>query len=308
MEPTPDLHIAAVAAQQHGVFSATQAAEVGLSRDAMSRRVQTGRWGRLYRGVFRIAGSPPTWDQRVTAAWLAVGGDAALSYTVAARLVGLPLVGTAIELTVPAPGRHRIAGLVVHRTSMWTPADRAIVGPLVTTSATRTLLDLSAELRKEKLAACVDNAVTRRLTSVAYLRRRIETMGYRGRPHLRAFDELLSSRYPHERAPESPLERGLIDILLELPGEPIVPQHWVQLPNGEWVRLDGAWPPELVAVEGDSYRHHSSPDDWALDQTKRTVLTAMGWRILTFTDFDIKHRPRWILEQAAAARKLRLAS
>ncbi len=118
----------------------------------------------------------------------------------------------------------------------------------------------------------------------------------------------MTARYPHDRAPESPLERSLIDLLLELPGESIVPQHWVQLPNEAWVRLDGAWPEEMIAVEGDSYLHHSSPDDWALDGTKRVVLTAMGWSILPFTDFDVQHRPKWILETVARARELRRAS
>ena len=163
-------------------------------------------------------------------------------------------------------------------------------------------------LRRDKLIECIDKAVTTRQTSVPYLKRRIEALPNAGRPHLAMLDELLTARYPHERAPESPLERGLIDLLLELPGEPIVPQHWVQLPNGEWIRLDGAWPPEKLAVEGDSYLHHSSPDDWALDQTKRVVLVAMGWRVLPFTDFHVHHRPRWVLETVAAARGLRLAS
>jgi hypothetical protein len=308
MEPTRDLLIAAVAAHQNGVFSATQAGAVGFTRDAMHRRVRAGRWGRMHRGVFRMAGSPPTPEQAVMAAWLAIGSDAVISHATAGRFLGLPLHPRAIELTVAAPGRHRVRGLVVHSTTAWLPADRATIEPFVTTSMTRTIIDLAAVLSRAKLVHCIDVAVTSRKTSVPYLRRRLVPLMGRGRPHIADLDALLVARYPNERAPESVLERGLVDLLDELPGDPIVPQFWVQLPNGDRVRLDGAWPLEMLAVEGDSYLHHSSPEAWALDQTKRVVLTAMGWRILPFTHFDVTTRPRWVLEQVAMARKLRLAS
>ncbi|MCU1462779.1 MAG: hypothetical protein JWO37_2854 [Acidimicrobiales bacterium] len=308
MQTPLDLRLAAVAAQQHGVFSAAQAAALGFSRDMMSDRVIAGRWGRMHRGVFRIAGSLPSWDQKLLAAWLAAGNDAVLSHITAGRLHTFPLTDEAIEITIGATARRSRNGIRFHRASELAFVDRCTVGVFVATSPTRTLIDMFPVLRREKFVACVDTAVTKRVTSVPYIRRRISALPKRGRPHLAPLDELLTTRYPHERAPESPLERSLIDLLSELPGDLIIPQHWVQLPNGEWARLDGAWPSEMLAVEGDSYLHHSAPDDWALDGTKRVVLTAMGWRILPFTHFDITTRPRWVLETVARARKLRRAS
>jgi hypothetical protein len=308
MKANADLCLAALAAQQYSVFSATQAAAVGFTTDDMTYRVSIGRWGRMHRAVFRIAGSPPTFEQAVMAAWLAVGGDGVVSHGTAASLLGYPVDPGSIALLTTKRSRATHRGIVIHRTRCLTIADRTTVGPFLTTSATRTLIDLAGQLDERRLIACVDAAVASRMTSVPYIRRRIDAIGRNGRAHLAAFTALLDRRYPQDRAPESVLERSVFDLLRALPGEPMVPQFWVQLPDGTWVRLDGAWPADLVAVESDSYRHHSSPDAWALDHTKRVMLAAMGWRILVFTDFDVHHRPQWVLEQAARARRLRDAS
>src|SRR5260221_6848511 len=98
MNTAPDLRIAAVAAQQYGVFSASQAAGLGFSRDAMHHRVRTGRWGRMHRGVYRLAGSPPSWEQSLIAAWLARGIWAGLSHATTGRLHNHPLESRLIGL------------------------------------------------------------------------------------------------------------------------------------------------------------------------------------------------------------------
>src|SRR5439155_17660696 len=304
MEPMADIRIAARAAQQHGVFSAAQALAAGMSRDAMRHRVVSGRWGRVHRGVFRIAGSAPTSDQALTAAWLAAGDGAVVSHRTAARLAGFPLRSDAVELTVASTATRVRRGLIVHRTSSLSPADRATYGNVVATSPTRTLIDLAGVLRGPHLVACVDAAASKRLTTPAYLRRRMAALGRNGRRGIPILEAVLDERFPLDRAPESPLERSVVDLLLDLPGDRPVLQYEVRLPDGRVVRLDIAWPLERLALEADSYEFHSAKAAWAMDHTKRAVLVAMGWRILPVTDFDVCERPEWIVELVAPARGL----
>src|SRR5439155_5900595 len=102
---------------------------------------------------------------------------AVLSHATAAGLHDYPLAGDTIELTVVGTSRAVHRGLVVHRTNTLTLADRATVGPFVATSPSRTLLDLAATLDEGRLVTCVDHAVTNRVVSVDYLRRRIDALG-----------------------------------------------------------------------------------------------------------------------------------
>ena len=52
-----DRDVAALAAEQFGVFARKQAAAVGLSEEAMSRRVMSGRWEVVFPGVYRLPGT-----------------------------------------------------------------------------------------------------------------------------------------------------------------------------------------------------------------------------------------------------------
>ena len=64
-------------------------------------------------------------------------------------------------------------------------------------------------------------------------------------------------------------------------------QYEVVLPGGRRVVLDYAFPEVLLALEADSYRHHSSRIDWSRDRTRNRLLTAIGWRILPVTWDDL---------------------
>jgi hypothetical protein len=76
----------AQATRQHGVISTVELRRFGLTEKAIRWRAATGILQPLFVGVFLVAGSPRTWEQRITAAvrW---GGDGAVaSYKSAAAL------------------------------------------------------------------------------------------------------------------------------------------------------------------------------------------------------------------------------
>ena len=54
-----------LAAGQHALVTTAQLLEIGLSQRVIDGRVHQGRFERVPRGVFRIAGAPKTFEQEV---------------------------------------------------------------------------------------------------------------------------------------------------------------------------------------------------------------------------------------------------
>jgi len=71
------------------VVSARDFAECQVSDRWLQRRIETGEWIRLHRGVFRLGAYEPTLDELDMAAMLAAGNGAVLSHASAARRLGL---------------------------------------------------------------------------------------------------------------------------------------------------------------------------------------------------------------------------
>src|SRR5438270_7736979 len=82
--------IAAITACQYALITARQAMDAGLSRGAIKRRVATGEWMPVRRGVFRVAAAPRSWRQDLLAAVLAAGDGAVVGGLSAAALWKVP--------------------------------------------------------------------------------------------------------------------------------------------------------------------------------------------------------------------------
>ena len=57
-----DKELARIAERHHGAFAAHHLDELKVSREARAVRVEAGRWLPVHDGVFRMAGSPVTWQ------------------------------------------------------------------------------------------------------------------------------------------------------------------------------------------------------------------------------------------------------
>jgi hypothetical protein len=60
-----------LASRQHGALSHEQALRCGLTPDQIRARVESGRWIRVAKGVYVVAGSAATWQRHAMAACLA---------------------------------------------------------------------------------------------------------------------------------------------------------------------------------------------------------------------------------------------
>src|SRR5436190_19918398 len=125
-----DREAARFAARQRALLTRPQAQHAGLSDDAIRHRIDSGRWGVMHPGVYRVAGSESSWEQVLLAAVLAAGEDAVASHRAAAVMWGIEGIARTVELTVPAARRPRVKGAVIHRTAGLLLPERTTLRPI----------------------------------------------------------------------------------------------------------------------------------------------------------------------------------
>ncbi|HEY6311195.1 MAG TPA: type IV toxin-antitoxin system AbiEi family antitoxin domain-containing protein, partial [Streptosporangiaceae bacterium] len=117
--------IVELAQGQAGAVSRQQLLDAGLNPQLIVRRIERGRWQRLYRGVYATFTGPPPRETWLWAAVLRAGNGAVLSHQTAAELHGLiDAPAESIFVTVPStrrittPGK-RAASLCPLRIQRW---------------------------------------------------------------------------------------------------------------------------------------------------------------------------------------------
>ncbi len=165
----------AIAAGQHGYFTASQARACGFMWDALTYHTQRGRFLRIRRGLYRLRDYPSSPHEEVVAAWLAVGKEVAVvSHESALDLLGLSdVIPDAVHLTVPRAKRHlpALPGVIIHTTTRPLPlSDIAVRDGVRLTAAARTIVD-AAEVgtAPEQIEKAVIQAVERGLTTMQQL-------------------------------------------------------------------------------------------------------------------------------------------
>jgi hypothetical protein len=162
---TPDLRVADLAAGQHGIVTREKLLELGLTRQGITRRVQSGRLHRLHRGVYAVGHTALPLRGLWLAAVLACGKDALLSHRSAAALWGmLSTSAPRIDVIVPRTNARRsTAKIRVHHGMR----DGVVHLGIPVTSPRCTLADLAAaniprwQLRRaEEVAQRLGEAVT----------------------------------------------------------------------------------------------------------------------------------------------------
>lgn len=162
------------ARHQAGVITREQALQGGLSPSAIVSKVRTGRWRRVYPGVYVTFTGPVGRDAQLWAVVLYAGPGARLSHETAAELTRLtdrraPLIHVKI------PARRRVVpprGVVIHRSTTLTAGWRFARGVPPHTLAEETIIDLvHAPDDRDDVIAYVTAAFGRNLTSEARLDR-----------------------------------------------------------------------------------------------------------------------------------------
>jgi hypothetical protein len=140
---------------QAGVIGRGQAIRIGAPGSAILSKVTSGRWRKIYPGVYATFTGPVTRDAQLWAALVYAGAGAQLSHETAAEVLQLTTVACPlIHLSIPQARRVRPAGgMVVHRSAYLEAGWRFARGVPPHTWAEETITDLVA------VAASFDDAV-----------------------------------------------------------------------------------------------------------------------------------------------------
>ena len=161
---TPDSLIADLAAEQYGVVSLSQLAELGLGVRMVDKRVAAGRLHRIHQGVFAVGHRLLSLDGHRMAAVLACGPRAVLSHRSAAALWGIRRDSRS-RIDVTALGRRGRCptGIDAHRGESLDSADRTEVRGIPCTSLARTLIDLAGVVSPRELRNAITQAEVERV-------------------------------------------------------------------------------------------------------------------------------------------------
>lgn len=259
-----------------GVTTTALLGRAGVADTVVARRVRTGAWQRLHRGVVLLQSGPPTWRQRAQGAVVAAGRGAALSHRSAGYAHGL-VASPGPRLVVSIPAERAVEprpGLLVHRR---VEVPRAS-GALRRTDLAPTAIDLvdTADDHDTVIAVLCEavrlGVPRHRLLALLDDRTRVR--------HRRLASSLLAA--PDARV-ESPLEHRYDLHVERAHGLPRSHAQVRERLDGGWVRADRRFDRYGLRVELDGRLAHASraDDDVWRDNTVRV------------TGGDVTLRYRW---------------
>ena len=272
--------ILGLAGEQYALFTAAQWKEAGLSLPALRRKAAAGVVEEVHPGVFAIAGSPRSTEQRALSACLSVGGVA--SHRCAAYIWGFRKFEVAdVEVVVRRERTPSRPGVKIRRTARLEDADVTMVRGIPITRRARTLLDL-CDVSPGLAEGALNGALHRRQVSVGQLLGALDRVGPQHPGSLR-YRELVMPFAAGQRPTESELEDDFLDLVIRRYNLPLPVR---QYPVGRR-RIDFAYPELILGVEIDTVRAHAAREDVNRNASKANEL--LDWWILRFT-FDDIHR------------------
>lgn len=302
-----DEAIAALARDQHALFTARQALDAGGSRKMLLSRVRRGVVTTLDVDVYRFAGAPSSWEARVLAVVLAAGPGAIASHRTAAAIWGFEGFNRGTpEITIPRGRRYRRAGVRCHESTDLDRCGTRRHNGIPVTDPSRTLLDLARFVSDRRLLRAIESARRLKLTRWSEVIAVLAKHARRGRPGIRRLRRVIAANAHRSEITDSDFELLVLALLREhgLP-EPVV-HHEIRDVDGRLVaELDLSYPPLRIAIELDGAVHRER-DVFERDRPRQNAIVLDGWIILRFTWAMFVEHPHEIVEQVRAA--LRLAA
>lgn len=285
-----------VARRQHGILERSQLLLHGASPGTISRWLATERLVAVFPSIYRVAGAPVTWEQRLLAAVLATGPGAVASHRSGARL-WKAAESDEVEVTVPGDRRRRLPGVVVHRSSDLVGARVVRRAGIPTTTPLRMLVDLGSVVSAVELEDALDRALARRLVTIAGVAAALDEVARSGRRGSGALRTVLDQRALGAAPPDSILEPRMARLLRDHGLPPAAFQHDVR-DAGRFVgRVDFAYPDLHIAIEVDGSESHASPRALQADLHRQNGLVVLGWTVLRFTWADVVRRPKRVASE-----------
>lgn len=285
-----DRDLAEIAAAQHAVFNRADACKSGLTDDQIERRV-TSFWVTIHEGVYRIPGSPQTWEGSLRAACLAASPPAAISHRAGGALYELPGGSRdLVELTCRRWRRPQHSGLVVHEQTRIDERDIGEVDGIPVMKPELIVLQMAGLRPSPNYVEMVIQAARRkRLITFASTKEAFDRHARRGVRGVQVVRAVLDAWDPDNQPTESEMETLLLRVLSDGGFPRPVPQHEILDRNRVFVaRVDAALPNLRIAIEYDSMQEHSDEFQLTRDARRRNRIVAAGWRVLSARFRDLR--------------------
>jgi hypothetical protein len=280
-----------------GLLTLAQLDALGVSRQRRRTLQRTGVLLPAGGCVLRHAAVPESWQQRVLAAVLAAGPDAAASHMTAAALWRFDGIDRrpVPEVSVPHDRQPRAVPGTVHRCRDLVPADLDRQRPIPRTTPARTICDIAGHLDRPRLEAVLDHAERTALVWRPHLRWRLDALRRRGRAGLPVLAELLD-RTDGRPLGDSWLEQEAIRLIAHA-GLP-VPRVQVKLrrSGGGIARVDLFWDEAALVVELAGHGSHATRRRRQADAERAARLGLRGWQVVEFTYEDVVERPQYVVD------------
>ncbi len=276
-----------------GVITLAQAQSVGMSDQAVRRRVAAGAWRRCAPGVYFADDRPFTDAARIRAAVWGYGSRATATGLAAAWWLGVTTFAPDIvEVTMPksSHGRRR-PGSRLRRRDL--PADDIVEHKdLRVTGLPLTVIE--AAVRPGGGAKLMDTALQRHAELSQLWRAHLRNKGRHGSPRAR---RLLQAA---DGGARSEAER-LFKQLLRQSGI----TGWKANQHVAGYEVDFVFPDAKVAIEIDGLAFHSGADDFQRDRIKQNAIALAGWQVLRFTWLDLIEYPERVIATVKRAIRVR---
>lgn len=286
-----DRRIARIAGRHGGAIHHDHLVDLGLSRYAISRRVEHGALIPRHRSVYFVGhlALAPFAEQH--AALLAMGAGATILTDGAAHALAFgPPPAAPLEVAV-APDRSAGRRTLQVRRLELGRGEVVVRRGLRVTSVERTLMDLVHGTPPDRYARLMQEAFARKLTDARRIRAAVEARGaFRGRASLVALLEM-----GHGRS-SSDAERRLYRLILRAR----LPRPVLSARFGRWT-IDLFWAEIGLAVEVDSFGAHGSPWAQGRDTRKDVELRQAGLTVLRLSAHFVANEPEAALVAVAQA-------
>lgn len=304
MHPT----LAAIAAQQNGVFTRAQAQAAGYTIAEIRGLVAADTWRVLRRGAMTTARHCESADTAAkrhlllaAAALLLLHCEPVLSHRSAVLAWDLPLLGAIpsdVELTTSRQNRRRSTGLAIH-TARTPPHHRAAVGGLAVTTPARTISDVARSSSVQAALVVADTALHRQLCTVTDLEQVVrDCWTWRGIPRTKRMIAFADGR--SESPGESLSRLAIADHGLP---EPELQREFVL--EGRTVRVDFYWPAARLVGEFDGRIKYDDPNALWDEKEREDLLRRNGEAVARWGWSDVYPDPVRLvrrLERALATR------
>lgn len=284
--------IAALAATQHSVISASQLLDHGVSVSCRSKWERSGLIDRLGSRSFAMAGSPASFERAVAAGLADLDGRGVVAGRAGARLLGLDgFSADSVEYLVPRAHRGcSTNGLVCSTRRPLTRADIVTVQGFRCVTAERLILESPLfQFSRMETENAIDSAIRLRLVAEQRLRTRVVREHHSGINGSRLLLDALV-----DAGGESRLERWFLSLIRQAGISRPILQKTFRDGSRVVARVDAYFAGGLV-VEVSGHGTHSSRRQGQVDAQRRTELTLRGLRVVTFTYADVRDRPAWVV-------------